>query len=230
VKKLLLLTALFATLQASAQKFGQKLTGGINVSMGLPSGEFKEANDNVALGLRGYAMYNPARQVPVYLGLELGYGTMGSTTQYFYDPYGGFYDEYEVTASSNIFTILFRTRLQSTKNVALRPFVEGMIGWNDFFSTVNIERRTYYRPDYDDSYGDASEAKWAFTYGGAAGLNIRLSKDGATWLEVKTAYMAGRKTTYLTDPYITSTGQANFKVNESETNMVIPQVGVKFGL
>ena len=226
----LILLGLLLITTAKAQKFGQKITGGFNGAVMIPSGEFREVNENVAWGLRGHAMYNPSRQVPVYVGLELGYAVMGSTTQYFYDPYLGFYDEYAVTASSNIFSIQLKLRVQPTKNVAVRPFAEGLIGWNDFFSTVNVERQTYYRPDYNDSYGNSSEAQWAMTYGGAGGLNIRLKKTGDQWLELKTAYMIGRKTMYLTDPRIMSNGQVYFDQKESETNMIIPQVGIKFGL
>jgi hypothetical protein len=231
VRKILFVTALLIAVNARAQKFGQKLSGGFNAALGLPSGEFKDVNDNVALGIRGHIMYNFSRQVPLHAGLELGYATMGNSTQYFYDPYSGFYDEYSVTASSNIFSIQFKLRLQQPKNVAVRPFAEGLIGWNDFFSTVNVERVTNYGPAYgNNNYGNSSDAKWAMTFGGAAGLDIRLQKKGDLWLEIRTAYMIGRKTIYYTDPHISTSGQAYFTEHESETNMVIPQVGVKFGL
>jgi hypothetical protein len=231
VKKILLLLLLIVAVHAGAQKFGQKLSGGFNAALGLPSGEFKDVNDNVAFGLRGHIMYNFSRKVPVHAGLELGYGTMGNSTQYFYDPYGGFYDQYSVTASSNIFSLQLKLRLQQPRNMAVNPFAEAIIGWNDFFSTVNVERVTSYGPSYgNDNYGNSSDAKWSMTYGGAAGLDIRLQKQGNLWLEVKTAYMLGRKTIYYTDPHIASNGQAYFTENESETNMIIPQVGVKFGL
>lgn len=227
MKQILTILLLFLALNSQAQRFGQKLTGGFNLALGLPSGQFKEVNDNVAFGLRGHIMYNPARNVPLYLGLELGFATMGSETRYFYDSW---LDQYELTASSNIFSVQVKLRVQQPKMVSVRPFAEGIIGWNDFFSTVNIERTTTWGPGYDDSYGNSSDAKWAFTFGGAAGIDIKLNKAGNIWLELKTAYMVGRKTTYLTDPTITSSGQVYFTEKESETNMVIPQAGIKFGL
>ena len=214
--------------QSNAQRFGQKLSGGFNAALGIPSGEFKEVNDNAALGLRGYLMYNPSRKVPLYFGLELGYAVMSSAPpQYFYDSW---MDTYKVTASSNIFSIQAKVRLQQPKISAVRPFAEGLIGWNDFFSSVNVERMTYYGPGYNEGSGDSSPAEWALTYGGAAGLDIKINKEGNLWIEVKAAYMAGRKAKYYVDPYFSSTGQVVFTEKESETNMVIPQVGVKFGL
>lgn len=228
MRKILLATTVLIALQSNAQRFGQKLSGGFNASLAVPSGEFKEVNDNAALGIRGHIMYNPDRKIPLYFGLELGYGVMSSAApQYFYDSWG---DVYKVTASSNIFSMQFKIRLQQPKVAGIRPFAEGLIGWNDFFSSVNIERQTYFGPGYNEGYGDSSPAEWAMTYGGAAGLDIKINKEGNLWIEVKAAYMAGRKAKYYVDPYFSTTGQVIFTEKESETNMVIPQVGVKFGL
>lgn len=227
MRKIFLFAALVITMSATGQKFGQKLSGGFNGAVGIPQGEFQDVNDNVLLALRGHIMYNFDRKVPLHVGLELGYGSMGSRNAYFYD---NFFDQYEVSASSNVFSIQFKLRLQQPKNRLINPFAEGLLGWNDFFSTVNVERQTYYASYYNNNYSDASEAQWAFTYGGAAGADIRLQKDGKLSLEIKAAYMVGRKTKYLTNPRITSSGQVFFDEQQSETNMLIPQVGVKFGL
>jgi len=227
VRSIFLIVGLIAVSNTNAQKFGQKLSGGFNAALGIPQGQFQEVNDNVLLGIRGHIMYNFDRKVPFHVGLELGYGTMGSQTRYFYD---NFFDQYEVSASSNVFSLQFKLRLQQPKNRLINPFAEGLLGWNDFFSTVNVERLTYNSSFNNNNYGDATEAQWAFTYGGAAGANIRLQKDGKLSLEIKTAYMVGRKTKYLTNPQISGTGQVFFTEKESETNMLIPQVGVKFGL
>lgn len=226
---ILIIGVLIATSQIQAQSFGQKLTGGLNISFGIPSGEFKELNNNTAIGGKGWIAYNPSRNIPLYLGIEIGYGVMGQRTQYFYSTVYGFYDEYEVAASSNILSLHIKMRLQQPKLLAVRPFAEGILGWNDFFSTVNVERITY-NGYYDTRGGNSSGASWAFTYGGAAGLNIILSRKDHLFLELKTAYMVGRKATYLTDPQITNQGQVYFTENKSETNMIIPQIGVKLGL
>jgi hypothetical protein len=227
VRTLFIIAALFITLGTNAQKFGQKLSGGFNAALGIPQGEFQEVNDNVLLALRGHIMYNIDRKIPLHVGLELGYGTMGSRNAYFYD---NFFDQYEVSASSNVFSIQFKLRLQQPKNRLFNPFAEGLLGWNDFFSTVNVERLSYNSSFYNNSYGESTEAQWAFTYGGAAGVDIRLQKDGKLSLELKTAYMVGRRTKYLTNPQIAGNGQVFFTEQQSETNMLIPQVGVKFGL
>jgi hypothetical protein len=228
MKKLIIAACLLIGVNATAQKnFWQKLSGGFNASIGIPQGEFQEVNKDAAFGLRGHIMFNPNRNIPILFGAELGYAVMGSRSVYFTD---NWFDQYQMTASSNIFSAQFKLRLQQQKIVAVSPFAEGIIGWNDFFSTVNVERQTYYGPGYNEGYGDATEAEWALTYGGAAGVDIKLNKEGNLWLEVKAAYMIGRKAFYLKNPQIGSNGQVTFDAAESETNMVIPQVGVKFGL
>jgi hypothetical protein len=228
VKRIITLLVFIGSINyASAQKFGQKLSAGLNLDLIIPSGEFSKFNDNIGYGARGWVMYNPARSVPLHFGIELGYNVMGSRTAYFQGPY---FDQYKLDASNNIFSLLFRLRVQNTKTNAVKPFAEAMLGWNDFFSTVNIERQTYYNTSYNDSYGNSSEAHWAMTFGGGGGLSIRLSKDGKEWIDVKAIYMIGRKTTYLTDPTIYTNGTVTFDSKTSETNMWIPQVGIKFGL
>jgi hypothetical protein len=228
VKKIIIAVCLLIGTNVNAQKnFWQKLSGGFNASIGIPQGEFKEVNKDAAFGIRGHIMFNPNRKIPVLFGAELGYAVMGSRSVYFMD---NWFDQYQMTASSNIFSAQFKLRLQQQKIAAVRPFAEGIIGWNDFFSTVNVERQTFYGPGFNEGYGDASEAEWALTYGGAGGVDIKLNKEGNLWLEVKAAYMIGRKAFYLTNPQISSNGQVTFDAKESETNMLIPQVGVKFGL
>lgn len=227
LRHLLFISCILLALQSNGQRFVQKLTGGFSVPLGIPSGEFGDVNKNAAIGIRGQLMYNPSREVPVYLGLELGFSTMGSDTRYFYDSW---FDEYEINASSNIFTILFKMRIQKPSRVAVRPFAEGLIGWNDFFSSVNVTRTTTLGPGFNNQTGNSSDASWAMTFGGGAGLDIRLNKEGNVWLEVKTSYMIGRKAKYYTDPRILSNGEVQFNFAESTTNMVIPQVGVRFGL
>ena len=48
-------------------------------------------------------------------------------------------------------------------------------GWNVFFSTVNVERLTYFS-DYNSSYSNSTKAHWAFSYGAAGGIDIPLNR------------------------------------------------------
>jgi hypothetical protein len=121
---------------------------------------------------------------------------------------------------------MFVTRFQPENEGKIKPFLDGIVGWNVFFSTVPVERLTFFS-SYNTSYSNSSKAKWAFTFGPAAGIDIPLSKRDDIGLELKCAYLFGSETEYLTDPLIDNDGQVYFKPQESVTNMIIPQIGIR---
>ena len=218
--KIFLLTCI--CIVACISSFSQKFSASIDVQMSVPQGEYKTANPDTGIGGRGNFFYRPQKNIPVKIGLELGMQVKGSTHQYF----SSFYDNYRVSASNNIFSLMFVTRLQPENEGKIKPFLDGIVGWNVFFSTVSVERLTFFS-SYNTSYSNSTKAKWAFTFGPAAGIDIPLSKWDDVGLELKCAYLFGSETEYLTDPLIDNDGQVYFKEQKSVTNMIIPQIGVR---
>ena len=205
--------------------FAQKFSTSINAQLAIPQGEYQTANSDAGFGLRANILYRPST-APVKLGLELGLMEKGRATQYFSSYQNGYYDEFKVSATSNIFSLLFLARFQSPNFRKVRPFVDVTGGWNVFFSTVNVERLTYYNP-YNDSYSNSSKAKWSLAFGLAGGADIPLNKSGDIGLELKLAYLAGTNTRYLSDPHIDNTANVSFVEKESRTDMLIPQAGIR---
>lgn len=206
----------------------QKFTISVDGQMSLPQGEYKEVNSDAGLGIRANFLYRPKPQIPVKFGIELGMQVKGSTNQYFTDYY--YLRDYRVAASNNIISLGIMGRFQPLKMHKIKPFIDVIGGWNVFFSTVNVDDVTYYNDPYSLSYSNSSKARWAFNFGGAAGVDIPLNKRDALGLEVKVAYLLGSNTKYLTDPFITNDGQVSFAENESETNMIIPQIGLRIDI
>ena len=225
--KIFFLTCICLVFRLSS--FSQKFSASLDVQMSVPQGEYKTANPDAGIGGRGNFFYRPQKNIPVKIGLELGMQVKGSTHQYFSGYINGFYDEFKVTASNNIFSLMFVTRLQPEKEGKIKPFLDAIAGWNVFYSTVNIERLTFYSA-YNSSYSNSSKAKWAFTYGGAAGIDIPLNKRDDIGLELKCAYLFGSDTEYLTNPSIKSDGQVFFDPKQSTTDMLIPQIGVRISI
>ena len=207
----------------------QKFTTSFTAQIGIPQMEFKEINDEIGFGLRGNILYQPGKDIPLKLGLELGIQERGRATQYFSGFIVGFYDEFKVSATNNIFSLMAMARLQPNKFRKLKPFLDISAGWNVFFSTVDVERLTYYS-SYNSSYSNSSKSHWALTYGGAAGVDIPLNKQDDIGLELKVAYHIGNHTTYLTDPYIDNAANVSFLEKSSRTNMLLPQVGVRISI
>ncbi|MEO6329099.1 MAG: peptide-methionine (S)-S-oxide reductase [Ginsengibacter sp.] len=219
------LVSLFFSLPSFAQKF----SASIDLQMSLPEGEYKKANRDAGIGGRGNFFFRPGKNIPVKIGIESGFQVKGSTSQYFSGFINGFYDDFKVSASNNIFSLMFLARLQPEKHGKIKPLIDAIAGWNVFFSTVTIERLTYFS-DYNSSYSNSSKAKWAFTYGTAAGLDIPLNKRDDVGLEIKCAYLIGSSATYLTDPRIDNSGEVFFSEKTSTTDMLIPQVGVRISI
>ena len=119
--------------------FSQKFSASIDLQMSVPQGEYKKANPDAGIGGRGNFFYRPQRNVPVKIGLELGMQVKGSTHQYFEGFINGFYDQFKVTASNNIFSLMFVTRLQPEKEGKIKPFLDAIAGWNVFFGCIPIK-------------------------------------------------------------------------------------------
>lgn len=206
--------------------FAQKFSTSVDLQLSLPQGEYKDVNPDAGFGLRANFLYRPLPDIPLKFGVELGLQEKGRAAQYFSGYLGGFYDEFKVTATNNIFNLLFVTRFQPQKFGKITPFVDLTAGWNVFFSTVDVERITYYS-SYNSGYSQSSKSRWALTYGGTAGMDIPLGKKDEIGLEVKLAYLIGNNTKYLTNPYINSNAEVSFQEKTSNTDMLIPQAGIR---
>ena len=214
---------------ANAFCFAQKFSTSIDAQLAIPQSDYKEVNQDAGYGLRANFLYKPGYITPVKFGIEFGIQEKARATQYFTGNVLGYYDEFEVSATSNIFSLMFVTRIQSSEPHKLKPFVDVTAGWNVFFSTVSVDDVSYYSGygGYSPSYSSSSKANWAFAYGAAGGMDIPLNRRDGIGLELKVAYLIGSYTTYLTDPYIDGNGNVSFIQNSSRTNMLIPQAGVR---
>jgi len=206
--------------------FAQKFSASINAQLAIPKGDYQITNGNAGYGLRANFLYKPATTVPLKFGIELGLQEKARATQYFTGYAYGFYDNFKVSATSNIFSLMLLTRFQTPKIGKIKPFIDLTAGWNVFFSSVNIERLTFYSP-YDNSYTKSTKAHWALSYGPAAGVDIPLNKRDDIGLEFKVAYLIGNNSLYLTDPYIDNNANVSFAEKNSRTDMLIPQAGIR---
>jgi hypothetical protein len=206
--------------------FAQKFSTSLDAQLAIPQSDYKEANPDAGFGLRANLLYKPDKIAPVKFGIEFGIQEKGRAVQYFSGYVFGYYDNFKVSATNNIFSLMLLTRFQSSKFGKLKPFLDVTAGWNVFFSTVSVERLTYYS-NYNSSYSNSTKANWALAYGAAGGIDIPLNKRDDLGLELKVAYLIGAYSLYLTDPYIDGNGNVSFKENNSRTTMLLPQAGVR---
>ncbi len=206
--------------------FAQKFSTSIAGQLSIPQNDYKEVNPDAGYGLRANVLFRPSYRTPVKFGIELGIQEKARANQYFSGYVYGSYDDFQVNATSDIFSLMFITRIQSSEPHFIKPFVDFTAGWNVFFSTVSIDELSYYS-NYSPSYSNSSKANWAFACGVAGGIDISLNRRDALGLELKVAYLLGSYANYLTDPYIDGSGNVSFLQNSSRTNMLIPQAGIR---
>jgi hypothetical protein len=219
-----ILTGFFCVLSLMTQ--AQKGNAYFNANLMFPSGEFKEVNNNMGYGGRIGVGFSIIKEVPLQLGVELGYNSLQRNTQPASGSVWGFYNSYRVVAGSNNINTLIVLKLQSHKRLALKPFAEGIFGGNHFYGTAAFEGYNWTN-GWERIQQESTKGRWALTYGGAVGLDIAVDKRRETYLTIRTAYTIGQQTKYAADPTINSAGQVTFYEKESQTNMVMPQIGLR---
>ena len=208
----------------------QKTSLGVNLQLSFPQGEYKSVYPKTGVGLRFNVFHRLKDDGPLSIGGDIGFLVVSSDARYFDLYYGGYYDTYKVSASNNVLSIAFKARADLMSNERpVQLFVEGTVGANLFYSSMSIERETYFgNSQYVD--GDNSKGYWAFTWGPGIGIDIPIDKRRQAAVSVKASYLLGTNTTYLTDPVIDNSGTAYFDQHESKTNMILAELGIRFFL
>ena len=223
----LIIIALFAML--APHLAAQRTISTLSLQLSFPKGEYQESYDATGVGLRWNILHRP-RETPLSIGGEIGFLVNGSDSRSFDMYYMGFYDRYTISATNNIVSLAFKMRADLVSHE--RPmmiFVDGTIGTNLFFSSVDVSRETYFgQSEYTG--GNSTKGHWAFVWGPGLGVEIPLNKNGEVALSIKGTYLFGSRTKYLTDPYVNDNGDVYFTERESETTMLLGEVGIRFGM
>ena len=208
----------------------QKTSIGATVQLSFPQGDYQSNYPKTGVGMRINIMHRLNEEGPLSLGGELGYLVSGSRARYFSGYYSGYFDTYKLSASSDVFALAFKARADlSPAERPVRFFIEATIGANLFYSSVSLQRESSFGgSQYVD--GNNSKGYWSFTWGPGVGVEIPIGKKRRAGIIVKGSYLCGTSTTYLTDPSIDNSGNVYFTENESKTNMIIAEFGIRFSL
>ena len=208
----------------------QKNSAGIHLQLSFPQGEYKSTYPKTGVGIRLNFLHRLKEDGPFSIGGDIGFLLTGSDSRFFDIYYGGYYDTYKVSASNNIVSLAFKARADLLSNERpLQLFIESTIGANLFYSSLSIERQSYYgNSQYVD--GNNSKGYWAFTWGPGIGIEIPIDKHKQAAVSLKGSYLLGANSTYLTDPYIDNNGTTYFNQHESKTNMILAELGIRLSL
>lgn len=208
--------------------FSQRTITSLSLQIGLPQDEYQDTYNATGIGFRWNVMHRP-KDSPLSVGGELGFLINGRDARTFDIFYLGFYDRYRITATNNILSIGFKVRADLVSNESpMQIFVDATVGTNLFFSSVDVARETYYGQN-ETTAGRSSKGHWAFVWGPGLGVEIPF-KSKETALVVKGSYLFGSRAKYLTDPYIDNDAEVYFTERESETTMLVMELGLRFGV
>jgi hypothetical protein len=212
----------------------QNWQAGGHLVAAFPQGAFKDRVGRAGAGISGLLGYLPDQQ-PFLLGIRIGllnYGSQTWTTT-------GNRGSLEINSANNIMLLHAVGRLQSDDGM-FRPYLEGLLGLNWLLTTSSFQTPS-------ESYGEVetqTEIEFddtAFSYGGGGGLMFLLSRspkgetegaeEGYTELliDVGVQYLAGTRSQYLRQGSIqTSAGTTTYTPLESDTDLLIVQIGVLY--
>lgn len=202
--------------------------GGLNFIVGFPQGEFKDNVDENGFGLAGEFLYSPST-TPLGFGVSLGYMNYGEESRR--EPFSTTIPdvEVEVKTTNNILLGHLLLRAQAKKG-PIRPYVEGLVGFNYLFTETKIE-------DVDDEEEIASSTNLddgVFSFGGGGGVMVKLyrgtTKKAKIWsilLDLRVRYIVGGEAEYLKEGSIKrENGKVVFDKIKSKTDLLTTQLGV----
>lgn len=241
-KALLFAILFFSTSIWAANLQAQELQFGLDVQLGAPQNEYKtQLGNRLGFGVGGMFGVRLANS-PVLLGVDLGFMNFGTETRD--EPLSTTIPDIrvEVENSYNLFHADLLLRMIPPAG-AVRPYVDGLVGINHFFTETVLRERggLSSQPDVlrDTNFRDTS-----LSYGFGAGLQFRVySDDGnrtansdefsgpySVYIHFNSRYMFGREAEYLREgSIIRENGNVTFDVIQSKTDLLYFKLGVTVG-
>lgn len=235
MKRILILsTLLFLGLYGTT--YSQEIQAAVDFGVGIPQGDFRQQSDHVGGGINLMGGYRFANS-PVMLGMEFGFMNFGTDTRE--EPISTTIPDLrvEVENSYNLVHGDLFLRLIAPPST-IRPYVDGLFGFNYFFTQTVIRDRDDFFDE--EKLSDTNFEDTALSYGFGAGVQIRLwqrkgeitrtlndVEPSSVYLNLRGRYMYGREAEYLQKGSIrTDNGEVVYDVSQSTTNLLHIKIGV----
>ncbi len=206
-------------------------SGGINLLLGFPQGEFKDNVKRTGIGVGIEGLYWVSQDAPFGIGLNLSYMNYGSETRRAPFSYTIPDVTVDVERTNNIanFNILFRL---TTKNTLLKPYIDLLFGGAYLFTETKIvSTRNSEEVTTDTNFDD-----FAWSYGVGGGLMYKvyeeMEKGTKIYIDFKVRYMFGSEAQYLKEGsvninYNVNPPKVTYYYSESKTDLLNTQLGVQ---
>lgn len=224
--------------------YSQEVQFGLDFQVGVPQGEFSDQlEDRWGVGVGGMFGYR-FPSTPFMLGVDLGFMNFGTDTRQerwsttIPDATVDVENSYNLVHGDALFRIIPSERV-------IRPYIEGLVGFNYFFTETKIRDRGSTDPD-DTIASDTNFKDTTLSYGFGGGLQFRVYSDDGTgnnnddngntmpysvYLTLSGRYMVGNEAEYLRQGSIEIVnGQAIYDVQQSTTDLMHFKIGISVSL
>jgi hypothetical protein len=226
-------TSIFWWGPGSVGALAQKFEVGADFAVGQPEKEFRKNIDSRGYGLSGQFGYYLAG-TPIMIGAVIGYLNYGTESRW--EPFSNTIPDVtvEVRTTNNILMLHGFARVQPQRG-PVRPYFEGLWGFNYLFTRTSIKDDDY----YDDTVAATTNFDdFAGSWGVGTGVDIRLWEERQgkrvrgrvqVCLNVGARYLWGSEAEYLKKGSIFRypDGSISYLVMRSRTDMLLPHVGVR---
>lgn len=217
----------------------QELELGINGRAALPQAQFGEHINSPGGGLNVFALYR-FDDIPFGLGLDFSFMDFGTMSQTLPRDSDGNNHSLFVENKFRTNQAMAIARMHQRSGI-LQAYVEGLAGFNFFFSESTITDRAQNSSDTEIIQSDFRNI--AFSWGGGAGVLIRLheSTDRSTWIQSRQnlrasfisigfRYLHGSEAEYMKVGTINTNSQNGILNNSrhSHTDLLMVQFGFGF--
>lgn len=211
----------------------QELQLSLDLDIGIPQRDFSDQLDRAGVGLGISGAYQ-FKNTPVMLGLDFGFINFGKDVRE--EPLSTTIPDLRVEVENryNLVTGNLLLRLIPQPQ-AFRPYVEGLFGFNYFFTETAIRERGSFSSE--DKLRDTNFEDVALSYGFGTGLQLRVYQDkvpvreetspAAVYLTLASRYMLGHEAEYLQQGSISiENGNVFYDVSRSKTDLLYFKFGI----
>src|SRR6056297_1673 len=232
-----LITLIFSFFTLHHSAGAQELDAGVNFQVVIPQNEFDESINRLGAGINIFGLYRFPGS-PFGLGLDFNFNNFGRDTRE--ESISSTIPDLKVRVENeyNLVQGLMVAKFQPRDGI-LRPYAEGLAGFNYFYTQTSIENRGNLSDE--PIARDTNFEDWAFAWGGGGGMMIRVfDSRGSTnltaenpiaagYINLGVRYLNGSEAEYLREGSIVNeNGSVTYETLKSRTDMLIVQLGFVF--
>ncbi len=202
--------------------------GGLSFSVGVPTGEFGDQLESVGFGGHIFGAIGLPGS-PLLFGADVGFLIYGRERRN--EPFSTTIPDVrvDVVTDNNLVSGHFFVRLQPELE-GIRPYADVLIGFKHLFTQTRIQNEGFEDIEIARStnFNDT-----ALSYGVGGGVQFQVYSGGrekgpsAAYIDLGVKYLIGSRAGYLKEGSIRrEDGNVTFDVTNSDTSMLVAQIGV----